>query len=126
MTKRFPDSFYQELFRLRGWSYRPLSTKRPSLVGKLTNQLIYEKLPDGVLESLRQKNPVVKDGRRRNKHTQFLTEDIGSPALEKQIAGVLALMRASRSWTGFKRLFDRAYSESEQLEMDISDDAENE
>ena len=54
-TKRFPDDFYQHLFRLRGWQYRPLSIKRPKYVGKLTNELIYDKLPKGVLNDLRGK-----------------------------------------------------------------------
>lgn len=51
-TKRFPDEFYRELFRLRGWAYSPMTVKRPKLVGYLTNQLIYQQLPTGVLEAL--------------------------------------------------------------------------
>lgn len=121
-TKRFPDEFYQEMFRLRGWPYSPVSPKRPSLVGKLTNQLVYEKLPPGVLENLQKRNPVIKDGRRRHRHHQFLTEDIGNPTLEKHLSGVIALMRASKSWSGFKKLFDRAYGDEPQLEMDMGDD----
>lgn len=108
-TKRFPNDFYRELFRLRGWPYSPPSPKRSSYVGKLTNALVYEKLPPGVLEELRGKNPVVKNGRRKHKHHQFLTENIGNPHLEKQIASVTTLMRASSSWSQFNRLFDRAF-----------------
>lgn len=108
-TQRFPTEFYQEMFRLRGWEYSPPSPKRPKLVGKLTNQLVYEKLPPGVLEELRRKNPVVKDGWRKYKHHQFLTEDMGNPHLEKQVAAVMTLMRASPSWGIFKKLFQRAF-----------------
>jgi len=43
----------KQLFRLRGWGIYPMSVKRPVLVGKLTNQIVYEKLPEGILEKLR-------------------------------------------------------------------------
>lgn len=107
-TKRFPDEFYKQLFKLRGWQYSPLSVKRPQFVGRLTNEIVYDRLPDGVLEELRRKNPIIKDGRRAHKHHQFLTEDIGNPHLEKHLAVVTALMRASTDWGKFKRLLVRA------------------
>ncbi len=117
-AKRFPDEFYQELFRLRGWEYSPPSPKRPKLVGKLTNEIVYEKLPKGVLDELRNLNPVVKDGWRRHKHHQFLTEDIGNPHLEKHIVAVMTLMRVAPSWSAFKRLLSRAFpGEGTQMEM---------
>ena len=49
-TRRFPPEFYEQMFRLWGWQYRPLSLQRPQYAGKLTNQLIYKKLPPGVLD----------------------------------------------------------------------------
>jgi len=108
-TKRFPDEFYEQLFRIRGWQYRPLSVKRPKYVGKLTNELVYDKLPKGILDELRTKNPITPKGYRRYKHFQFLTEDIGNPHLEKQVASVTTLMRASPNWATFMRLFNRAF-----------------
>ena len=64
----------------------------------------YEKLPEGVLDKLREKNPVTVEGRRRHKHHQFLTKDIGNPHLEKQVVAVTTLMRAaSCSPTGPRR-----------------------
>ena len=118
-TKRFPDDFYEHLFRLRGWQYRPISVKRPKYVGKLTNELIYEKLPQGVLAELRSKNPVTPKGYRRYRHFQFLTEDIGNPHLEKQVASVTTLMKASNNWATFNRLFNRVFGM--QGEMIFSD-----
>ena len=109
-AKRFPDEFYRQLFRLRGWQYSPVSVKRPKTVGRIMSELIYEKLPDGVIEELRRCNPVVSDhGRRRHRHHQFLADEVGHLHLDKHIASVTALMRASSSWQGFKRLFDRAF-----------------
>ena len=108
-SKRFPDEFYQQLFRLRGWEYSPPSPKRPKLVGKLTCEIVYEKLPPGILEELRNRNPVIKEGWRRHRHHQFLTEDIGHPHLEKHLVAVTTLMRASPSWGRFRRLLDKAF-----------------
>lgn len=108
-TKRFPNEFYEQLFRLRKWQYSPPSVKRPKYVGKLTNELVYDKLPKGVLNELRTKNPVTPKGYRRYKHFQFLTEDIGNPHLEKQVVSVTTLMRASPNWATFERLFKRVF-----------------
>jgi len=108
-TKRFPDEFYQQMFRLRGWIYSPLSIKRPQYVGKLTNEIIYEKLPPGILNELRRKNPRTPKGHRKHRHHQFLTLDIGDPHLEKHLASVTTLMRASPNWATFNRLFQRAF-----------------
>ena len=110
-TKRFPEEFYEQLFRLRGWQYRPVSVKRPKYVGKLTNELVYEKLPKGVLNDLRSKNPVTPKGYRKYRHFQFLTEDIGNPHLEKQLVAVTTLMKVSPNWATFNRLFNRAYTQ---------------
>ena len=121
-AKRFPDEFYKQLYRLKKWPY-PTGGRRTPLVGKLTNQLIYEKLPDGVLHELKQKNPVTAKGYRKHKHHQFLTEDIGNPHLERHIASVTTLMRASSNWRIFKSLFERAFGQ-EQLEMPFMEDSE--
>lgn len=121
-TKRFPSSFYQEIFRLHGWEYDPGSVRRPGVVGKFTNTYIYERLPPGVLDELRAVNPKDENGRRRAKHHQYLTEAVGHPHLDRQIIAATALMRASTSWTQFKNLFDRAFPRSNtQFEL-LTDD----
>ena len=109
-TKRLPDQFYQELFRLRGWTYDPLSVKRPLLVGYLTENIVYKRLPEGVLAELKRLNPKDESGRRRKKHHQFLTDDIGNPHLEKHVASTIALMKISGSYKKFKGHLDIALS----------------
>jgi hypothetical protein len=79
------------------------------LVGKLTNILIYDRLPPGVKEELQRKNPKEhRTGRRRHKFFQFLTDDIGIPHLDKLLAVTIAFMKASPNWSKFMRLFNRA------------------
>jgi hypothetical protein len=109
-AKRFPDVFYEELHRVRGWKYEPGSNARTAYIGKLTNSLIYEQLPPGVLQELKTKNPVnPATKRRRHTHHQLLTEDIGHSHLEKQIVSVTTLLRISDNWKEFARLFGKAF-----------------
>lgn len=108
--KRFPSSFYEELHRVRGWKYAPGSNARNAYIGKLTNKLIYEQLPPGVLDELRSKNPVDPIRKRRKKtHHEFLTPEIGHPHLEKQILVVTTLLSISDNWTEFTRVFSRKF-----------------
>ncbi len=110
-AQRFPLEFYEEIYRLHGWDdLDPSSRSKPGYVGKLTNALVYERLPSGVLEQLRAQNPADEEtGKRRFKLHQFLTDDIGNPHLEKHLSKVIGLMQASESWMEFKRLFRRVY-----------------
>ena len=109
---RFPISYYEQIYRVMGWRYDASTTKRTSYIGKLTNKLIYEKLPPGVLPTLRRKNPTdSQTKRRKHKHFQFLTDDIGNVHLEKQITAITTLLRATPdgNWKLFQTLFNQAF-----------------
>ena len=109
---RFPISFYEQIYRVMGWPFDAASSARTAYVGKLTNQLIYEPLPPGVLEGLRRKNPVDPvTKRRKRKHFQYLTEDVGDPHVDKQITAVTTLLRATPDgqWKFFEMLFKQAF-----------------
>lgn len=109
-TTRFPQNFYAELHRVRGWKYAPGSNKRNHFIGKLTNEMIYKQLPDGVLDELRTKNPVLPStGRRKTQHYKYLTEDIGDPHLQKQIIAVTTLLSVSDTWEEFTKLFCKKF-----------------
>lgn len=103
-TKRFPDEFYKQMFRLKGWTYT--GTNRPQYVGKLTNQYIYDYLPDGVLQELKEKTP------KNRKLHQSLTESVGVPHLDKQLQKTIGLMQASDTWEEFEVLFDKAMKQA--------------
>jgi hypothetical protein len=119
-AKRFPDEFYKEMFRLKGWAWNPTSTARSPLVGKYTNDLVYDRLAPNIVEELQKKNPKNENGNRIHRHHQWLTEDIGHPALAQHLHAVMGLMRASSNWDSFRRLIQRAYpSKGSTLEMDV-------
>jgi hypothetical protein len=108
-AKRFPDEFYQEMFRLRGWQWRGMKVNRPSVVGHYTNDLVYERLAPGILEELRKRNPKDDKGHRHAKHHQWLTEDIGNPALAQHLYATIGFMRAATNWDQFYRMMQRAF-----------------
>ncbi len=110
--KRFPLSFYEQLYRVMGWDYDAASTARTAYVGHLTNKLIYEKLPPGVLDDLKKRNPInAATKRRRHKHHQLLTDEIGHPHLQNQLMSVTTLLRATPpgNWRLFEQLFNQAF-----------------
>lgn len=121
-TKRFGDDFFEQIYRLQGWEFRPGTAKRSPYVGKLVNKYIYEQLPPGVLDELRARNPKNERGNRPYRFHQLLTSDTGHPHLDKQISGVTMLMRVSDSKEMFEQLFERAYPPREPrlpLQIDI-------
>lgn len=108
-AKRFPDDFYKEIFRLKGWPYNQMSVKRPSCVGNYTQDIVYRRLAPEILKELEKKNPKDDKGRRKHTHHQFLTQDIGHPALAQHLYGAIGLMRTQQTWDQFMRLLNRAY-----------------
>lgn len=121
-AKRFPDEFYQQMFRLKGWQWRGMSVNRPSVVGKYTNDIVYERLAPGILDELQERNPKDEKGKRPTKHHQWLTEDVGHPALAQHLHAVIGFMRASATWDGFYRLMQRAFPKKGQtIELPLGD-----
>ena len=106
-VKTFPVDYYRELCRL--WQV-PFSgnLKRPQFFGTLTNNLVYARLAPGVLAELRARNPLTENGYRKHKHFQWLTSDVGHPALREHLSAVVALMRASPNKEKFLEMVDLA------------------
>lgn len=106
-AKRFPDDFYKEIFRLRNWQWNRL--KRPGIVAAYTKDIVYARLAPNILQELEARNPKNEKGHRVGKHHQWLTEEVGHPALEKHIDSVLLLMRISETWDGFRLLLEKGF-----------------
>ena len=121
--KRFPDTYYQELFRLNGWEYTSESIKKkPKIIGKWTRMLIYKALPKGVLEELEKNTPKNKSGKKTAKLHQSLTEDIGHPALTAQIYMVIGMFNSHRNMKEMLNSFNAKIArDSGQLEFKFDD-----
>lgn len=121
-AKRFPDEFYNQMFRLKKWQRKDLSSpsRRPGAAGMYTNDLVYERLAPGILQELEARNPKDARGNRKGKHHQLLTEDVGHPALSQHIHALIALMRASSSWDQFMLLLNAAFpKKNDTLLLDL-------
>ncbi len=120
-AKTFPDEFYEQIFRLRGWDFKPLTVKRPALIGHLTNDVVYSRILPGLLTKLREVNPKT-EGRRRDRHHQFFTRDYGFPELKQHILNVIFLMKGSDNWKTFHHLLNRAAPKyGDTIDMDFGD-----
>ncbi len=108
-SKRFPDEFYQQIFRLRGWPWRGMKVNRPQVVAHYTNDTVWARLAPGILKELETRNPKNEKGNRKGKHHQLLTAEVGHPALAQHVYAVMGLMRASRDWGSFMVLLDTAF-----------------
>lgn len=125
-AKRFPDEFYREIFRLRNWEWKDIGTKRPGIVAHYTNDIVYARLAPGLLKELEERNPKDERGGRKAKHHQWLTEDVGHPALAQHLYAVIGLMRIAEDgdWDGFMRMLDRAYKkQGESLQLALFSEA---
>jgi hypothetical protein len=101
-----------------------MKENRPGIVGSYTRDLVYSRLAPGVLHDLEHRNPPIAHGRRKVKHHQWLTDDIGHPALGEHIHALIALMRISNSWDQFYRNVTKAFPVlGEQLNLDVYRDA---
>lgn len=86
-----------------------MKVNRPQVVGHYTNDIVWDRLAPGVRDELEKNNQKDASGKRLAKHHQWLTEDVGHPALQEHLIGVIAIMQGSLKWDGFQRTLQRAY-----------------
>ena len=116
--KRFPNTYYKEVFKLHNWEYDADSNLRPAMVGKFTNKYVYDLFPKEVMDEIRNKNPMVKSENasfRRNRHHQFLTSNIGLPQLDNHITRLITIMRLSKTVEQFEDNFKIEFEEELRL-----------
>lgn len=110
-AKRFPDEFYQQIFRLRGWQWKGMKVNRPQVVGHYTNDLVWDRIAPGLRKALESKNPKDEKGRRKFRNPQWITEDIGDPALAQHLYALIGLQRVcpDGGWSQFYSMVQRAF-----------------
>lgn len=107
-VKTFPDQFFEDIYRMRHWNWDKAIGK-PQFVGKIINDIVYERIAPLVYDELKRKNPKLGNGYRRYKFHQFLTSDTGKPALERHLAILHSFAVASDyNWARFMFLLDKA------------------
>lgn len=127
-TRKFPETFFKELYRLYGWKFKPGNHTHPQYVGQFINKYVYGAMPPGVLDELRKINPKNENGNRARKHHQHLTEEYGESHLKSQISQVITLMQASEDRAQFEnlhsRVTDRNRPVQQMLQLDVTSNSE--
>ena len=119
-TRKFEPWFFEEIYRLHGWEYKPGSAKHPQYTGKFINRFIYEPLPPGVIEEMKTRLPKNEKGNRRAKLWQTLSADTGIPHLVKQINDTYLLMKlADGNKESFEASFERIFGKQLQLRLQV-------
>jgi hypothetical protein len=92
-AKRFPDEFYENIYKLKGWKWPGMGKNRYSVVAHYTNDLVYKRLGPGILDELKVKAPKNDKGYRPNRLHQWLTEDVGHPMLAQHLHAIMMFQR---------------------------------
>lgn len=108
-VKTFDDEFYIQMFRLRGWDYK--GRLKTPYAGQVTNFLVYNRLPQDVVDELKRLNPVLnKNGYRRHRLHQRLTKEYGYQHLNQQISTATTMMKGFDTWDEFEPVFRKAFN----------------
>lgn len=123
----FTDEFYKEVYRLWGLPFIPKYIKnKPSFIGKLTNKYIYDLLPKGVVDKIKEKTGKTDKGNWKYKWHQSLTPEVGKEHLKKQIIEVTTLMSVSDSKEQFDNLFKHKYNiDAAQLKIEFNENTQS-
>lgn len=110
-AKKFPDEFYENIYKLKGWQWPGMKKNRYSVVAHYTRDLVYERLGPGLLEELERKSPKNEKGERLIRMHRWLTEDIGDPLLAQHLHSLIMFQRLAISngygWNRFVRMVDQ-------------------
>jgi hypothetical protein len=110
-VKRFPDEFYENIYKLKGWRWPGMQKNRYSVVAHYTRDLVYERIAPGLLEELEEKSPPNEKGQRPNKLHQWLTEDVGNPMLAQHLYSLMMFQRLAINsgfgWNRYMKMIDR-------------------
>ncbi|PPC94839.1 MAG: hypothetical protein CTY33_02835 [Methylotenera sp.] len=117
-VQMFPNEFFEQVHKLHKWEYSGPG-KSPSVVGKYINDLVYSRLGPRVLDELRRANPKNEKGKRKSKHHQWLTEDVGHPMLAQHLYSLITLMRGFDNWDDFYKFANRLYPKYDEFQKDL-------
>jgi P63C domain len=125
-VKKFPDEFYENIYKIKGWSWPGMSKNRYSVVGHYTNNLVFDRIASGLLKELQSKSPKNEKGNRSHKLHQWLTEDIGDPMLAQHLHSIVMFQRFAivngYGWQRFLHMVDQVLprrGDTLQLPLDI-------
>lgn len=128
-AKKFPDEFYENIYKLRGWPWPGMGKNRYSVVAHYTRDLIYERMAPGLLQELESKSPQDELGQRENKLHQWLSDDVGNPMLSAHLQSILTLQRLALAngwgWQKFMNMVNQVMKKKgDSLDLPFATDAQ--
>jgi hypothetical protein len=125
-SKRFPDEFYQNIYKLKGWSWPGMKKNRYSVVAHYTRDLVYERLAPSLLQELETRSPRGENGERPNKLHQWLSDDVGHPLLAQHLHSLVMFQRLAiangYAWQRYLRMVDKVMPrKGHNLELPMMD-----
>jgi hypothetical protein len=103
-VKKFPDEFYENIYKLKGWPWPGMGKNRYSVVAHYTRDLVYERMAPGLLQELERKSPKNEKGQRPVRMQRWLSEDVGDPMLAQHLHSLIMFQRlALANGYGWKR-----------------------
>lgn len=106
-TPKFPNEFFKQVYRLYGWSYPNVKNNHPKCVGHFINKYIYDRLPPGVKEELKNKCPPNENGNRVHRFHQHLT-DVGDKNLNNQIVQTISYMKICKDVKELDKILEKS------------------
>jgi len=120
--KQFPVDYYKRIHELNGWQFNPTTLNGPRVIGRWTNDIVYDRLGPGLREQLHDYAGRDEKGRLKHHLYQYLTGHYGIPELKSHLDGIVALMRAATNWPQFKEMLQRAFPKpNTTLSMALND-----
>jgi hypothetical protein len=130
-AKKFPDEFYENIYKLKSWKWPGMGKNRFSVVANYTTNLIYDRLGPGITEELIRKTPKNEKGYRPNRLHQWLSDDIGDPMLATHMHSILMFQRLAIAngygWKRFLHMVDQVLprkGNTLELPLELTDASE--
>jgi hypothetical protein len=130
-AKKFPDEFYENIYKLKGWVWPGMNKNRYSVVANYTTNLVYDRLGPGITEELIRKTPMTEKGYRPNKLHQWLSDEIGDPMLATHMHSILMFQRLAIAngygWKRFLHMVDQVLprkGKTLELPLELTDSSE--
>lgn len=120
----FKEPFFNGIYKI--YNLQRVGRNHPSFFGIFILKYIYYPLAGSnglILKKLDEKDPYVSHKGRSCRLHQYLSEELGKPALRDQLVEVTTLLKISKDKTQFKRMFMELHPKiGDQLELDFGDD----
>lgn len=101
----FPADYYEQLFRLYNLPFPPVGNKswRPSFMGRITNEVVYNRLAPALLPELKK---LASRAEKKSRLHQWLTQELGHPKLREHLSSIVTIMKLSKTPSDFRANVD--------------------